>query len=105
MKSFKQFMSESVTISGNASVGTIIIGGSSEDSGKIGESFVADILWKGNIHRLQLESDYIPTKRDLSEKLQSQYPGAVVHNIYPTEQDTVKVIQSKRYHPAKLEWI
>ena len=98
-------MSESVNISGNASVGTIIIGGSSEDSKKIGESFVADILWRGNIHRLQLESDYIPTRRDLSEKLQAQYPGSVVHNIYPTEEESIKVVNSKRYHPAKLEWI
>jgi hypothetical protein len=55
---------------------------------------------------MELTSEYgIPSKRDLGEQLQSQYPGAVVHQIYPIEEKNCNIKNVKRYHPSKLEWI
>lgn len=108
MKSFNQFLSESVNISGNASVGTIIIGGSTPEPESVGESFLADIMWQGSIYRIEMVSENgLPSKNQLAEHLQSQYPGAVVHNIYPVSesQNPYQIKDTKRYHPAKLEWI
>jgi len=108
MKTYNQFLSESVNISGNASVGTIIIGGSTPQTETFGESFLADIMWQGNIYRIEMVSQNgLPSKNQLAEHLQHQYPGAVVHQIYPiTEsQNPYKVTDTKRYHPSKLDWI
>jgi len=108
MKTYNQFLSESVNISGNASVGTIIIGGSTPQSETVGESFLADIMWQGSIYRIEMVSQNgLPTKNQLAEHLQQEYPGAVVHQIYPVteSQNPYKVTDTKRYHPAKLEWI
>jgi hypothetical protein len=110
MKSYTQFISESVNISGNASVGTIIVNGPSEqDVSPIGEQFCADFVWEGNIYRVKFNSDSnrIPTREELSEQIQGQYPGAIVHNIYPfiETNSRYKMEDIKRYHPSKLEWI
>lgn len=106
MKSFKQFLSESVNISGDFN-GNLYINSSPEpQSQSVGEEFVADILWLGNIHRLHLKTESKDlTKQQLTEKLQKQYPGSIVHNIYPIEEPNIRVTNEKRYHPAKLEWI
>jgi hypothetical protein len=47
----------------------------------------------------------IPSTRDLGEQLQSEYPGAVVHQIYPVSEKNLNIKNAKRYHPSKLEWI
>jgi hypothetical protein len=47
----------------------------------------------------------IPSKRDLGEQLQGEYPGAVVHQIYPVVEKNYNIKTTKRYHPSKLEWI
>lgn len=114
MKSFKQFqndlsksnLTESVNISGNASVGTIIIGGSSQSSSSVEESYLADVVWQGNLYRLELvaEGNRIPSRNELAEQLQDEYPGAIVHNVYQINNNNSKVVSAKRYQPEKLTW-
>ena len=104
MKSFNQFLSESITINGDFN-GTLNIGGQPE-SQQVGEEYCADILWNGNLYRLDLTTKSgIPNKRDLGEQIQGEYPGAVVQQIYPVEEKNLNIKNVKRYHPAKLEWI
>jgi hypothetical protein len=110
MKTYKQFISENVNISGNASVGTLIINGSEEQASQpVGEQFYADFMWEGNIYRIELISDSnnLPSREKLAEQIQNEYPGAIVHNIYPAlgTNNPYKVSDIKRYHPAKLDWI
>jgi|LauGreDrversion4_2_1035121.scaffolds.fasta_scaffold00089_2 hypothetical protein len=109
MKTYKQFLSENVNISGNASVGTLIINGSDSQPTPVGEQFYADFMWEGNIYRIELVSDsnVLPSREKLGEQIQNEYPGAIVHNIYPLTptQNSYKVSEVKRYHPSKLEWI
>jgi hypothetical protein len=104
MRSYKEFISESINISGDFN-GNLYVNSSPEKS-KIGEEYVADVVWNGSIYRLQIMSENgIPSKRDLGEQLQADYPGAVVHQIYPFIENNNTVVSSKRYHPGKLEWI
>ena len=104
MKSFKKFISESVNISGDFN-GNLYINSHSEQPQQVGESYVADIMWMGNIYRLDLVSESVPSKQKLAEQLQKEYPGAIVHNIYPAEEKNFDIQNVKRYHPSKLEWI
>ena len=97
-------MSESVNISGG--VNTVIVNNGEATPQNVGEEFVADIVYQGNIHRLTMVSeDGIPTKNDLTEHIQGEYPGAIVHNIYRVEQTKLNIKDDKRYHPSKLEWV
>jgi hypothetical protein len=106
MKNFKQFLSESVNIAGDFNGNLYINSSEQEPQQPVGESYVADVVWQGSIYRLELVSeDGIPSKQKLAEELQTDYPGAIVHNIYPIESKNSNVIGVKRYHPAKLEWI
>ena len=112
MKSFKQFMSESVNISGDFN-GTLIVNGSEneEQVEKVDEQnqYIADVVWMGSIYRMRLEkkeSLRLPTTQELAEQLQGEYPGAIVQRIYPIEpKPEVKIADVKRYHPGKLEWV
>lgn len=101
MKSFQQFLSESITINGDFN-GTLNVGGSSQPEPAT-ESYVADVVWEGKIYRLEIEGS-MPSKNELAEQLQGQYPGAVVHNIYPSESNTLKIKSSQRYRPERLGW-
>jgi len=101
MKSFQEFLNESVNIQ---HVDTLIIN-NSEPTQSVGESVVADVQWNGNLYRMEMTVDHSPTRKSLTEKLQSDYPGAVVHNIYPVDTSQINVKSSKRYHPAKLDWV
>jgi len=67
------------------------------------ESFLADVVWEGKIYRLQIEGK-IMSKTELAENLQSEYPGAIVHNIYPTTDSSIKIKSSQRYRPERLSW-
>jgi hypothetical protein len=104
MKSFKQFLSESVTIQGDFN-GNMYIGGSPQESQQVGESYLADVVWNGQLYRIELVSEGMPTKNGLAEQLQGEYPGAIVHNIYPVQKNNLNITSSKRYHPAKLDWV
>ena len=104
MKSFKQFMSESVNISGDFN-GNLYINSQPEEPQQVGESYVADVMWQGSIYRLELVTKSgLPTKQELGEQLQGDYPGAVVHQIYPTQQTNVNIKSAKRYQPERLSW-
>ena len=105
MKSYKEFISESINISGDFN-GTLIVGGSHQEPQK--EEFSADIVYMGNIHRISMVTENgIPTKNELTQYLQDEYPGSIVQNIYFKENSkgSIRVTDDKRYHPAKLDWI
>ena len=108
MKSFQQFLSESVTINGDFN-GTLNVSGDSVNQDiQEQEEYFADVVWMGSIYRMKLEkmeSLRLPTTQELAEQLQDEYPGVIVQRIYPVEQKpTVKIADIKRYHPGKLEW-
>ena len=100
MKSFKQFLSESVNIAGDFN-GNLYIGGSEPEVTK--ESFVADVVWEGKIYRMEVEGSMM-SKNELAEELQGEYPGAIVHNIYPSTNQVSRVKNVQRYQPEKLTW-
>jgi len=100
MKSFQQFLSESITINGDFN-GTLNVGGSQPEQSK--ESYVADVVWEGKIYRLEIEGS-IPSKNELAEQLQGEYPGAVVHNIYPSTTNSLNIKNAQRYRPESLTW-
>ena len=105
MKDFKQFISESVNIQ---HVDTLIINDSQEQDQPVAEEFSADIVYQGSIHRVSMVTENgIPTRSELAEYLQGEYPGAMVHQIYTLEQQdsSLRIKDSKRYHPAKLDWV
>lgn len=101
MKSFQQFLSESITINGDFN-GTLNIGGSSQPE-PAAESYVADVVWEGKIYRLEIEGT-MPSKNELAEQLQDEYPGAVVHQIYPTQTKNPNIKNVQRYQPERLTW-
>lgn len=105
MKSFKQFISESVNIAGDFT-GNLYINSQPESPQQVGESYLADVMWQGNLYRFEMTTKSgLPTKQELGEQLQKEYPGAIVHNIYPAEEKNFNIQTAKRYHPGKLEWI
>ncbi len=105
MKSFKQFISESVNISGDFT-GNLYINSQQPEQQQVGEGFVADVLWNGSLYRMELTTNTgIPSKQSLGEQLQTEYPGAIVHQIYPAEEKNFNIKNVQRYHPSKLEWI
>ena len=102
MKSFKQFISESINISGDFN-GNLYVNSSDTHSEPVKESFLADIVWDGKIYRLQVEGKMI-SKNELAEQIQGEYPGAIVHNIYPSTQSQIKIKNAQRYRPESLTW-
>ena len=96
-------MSESINISGDFN-GTLVINGSDLDNQPTKESFGADIMWEGKIYRLEVEGSMMD-KNALAEQLQGEYPGAIVHNIYPSQsQSSLRIKNSQRYQPERLTW-
>jgi hypothetical protein len=100
MKSFKQFLSESVNIAGDFN-GNLYMNSSQPETTK--ESFLADVVWQGRLYRMEVEGKMID-KNELAEQLQGEYPGAIVHNIYPSASNSLKVKDAQRYRPEKLSW-
>ena len=100
MKSFKEFLSESITINGDFN-GTLNVGSAQPEQAQ--ESFFADIVWEGKIYRMEVEGSMM-SKTKLAEELQSEYPGAIVHNIYPSTNQVSRVKNVQRYQPEKLTW-
>ena len=100
MKSFQQFLSESITINGDFN-GTLNVGGSQPEQAQ--ESFFADVVWEGKIYRLEIEGKML-SKNELAEQIQGEYPGAIVHQIYPGHVDTSKIKNAQRYQPERLTW-
>ena len=107
MKSFKQFLSESITINGDFN-GTLNVGGSSQEPQPQTEEFSADIVYMGNLHRISMVTESgVPSKMELTEYLQNEYPGSIVQHIYVKENSkgSIRVTDDKRYHPGKLDWV
>jgi hypothetical protein len=101
MKSFQQFISESITINGDFN-GTLNVGSSQPEEAS--ESFFADVVWEGKMYRMEVEGKEM-TRNELAEQLQDEYPGAIVHNIYPaSNQSSLKIKNTQRYQPEKLSW-
>ena len=100
MKSFEQFLTESITINGDFN-GTLNMGASQPEQAS--ESYFADVVWEGKIYRMEIEGK-MPSKTELAENLQGEYPGAVVHNIYPATQSPINIKKSQRYSPERLGW-
>lgn len=100
MKSFQQFISESINIAGDFN-GNLYMNSSQPAEAK--ESFLADVVWEGKIYRLEIEGSMM-NKNELAENLQDQYPGAIVHQIYPTTQSSVTIKNAQRYRPERLSW-
>lgn len=93
-------MSESVNISGDFN-GNLYINSSEPEVAR--ESFVADVVWEGKIYRMEIEGGMM-SKNELAEHLQREYPGAIVHNVYPAFQQTSKIKNVQRYQPERLSW-
>lgn len=101
MKSFQQFLSESINIAGDFN-GNLYIN-SPEQEVTTNESFLADVVWQGKIYRMEVEGK-IMSKNELAEQLQNEYPGAIVHNVYPNSTSSIKIKNTQRYQPEKLTW-
>ena len=68
------------------------------------ESFLADVVWEGKLYRIEVEGSMMD-KNALAEQLQGEYPGAIVHNIYPSQsQSSLRIKNTQRYQPEKLSW-
>jgi hypothetical protein len=102
MKSFRQFLSESINIAGDFN-GNLYVNSSESQSEPVGESFLADVVWQGRLYRMEVEGKMV-SKNELAEQLQGEYPGAIVHNIYPTTSNSLKVKTAQRYRPESLTW-
>jgi len=97
---------ESINVSGDFN-GNLYIGGSQPQKQEVGESYTADVMWRGNLYRMDLTSISAPTRESLGEDIQTEYPGAVVHNIYPanvSNNNTMRITGVKRYQPERLTW-
>ena len=100
MKSFQQFLQESITINGDFN-GTLTYGGVPGQQQQE-ESFSADIVWEGKIYRLEVDGPMM-SKSELAEHLLNEYPGAIIHNIYPGSSQS-RIKSAQRYRPERLGW-
>jgi hypothetical protein len=100
MKSFKKFLSESINIAGDFN-GNLYMNSSQPEQTQ--ESFFADVVWEGKMYRLEVEGAML-SKNELAEQIQGEYPGAIVHNIYPGQVNTSRIKSSQRYQPERLTW-
>ena len=68
------------------------------------ESFFADVVWEGKMYRLEVEGKMM-NKNELAEQIQGEYPGAIVHIIYPPQsQSSLRIKNTQRYQPERLTW-
>ena len=102
MKSFQQFISESINIAGDFN-GNLYMNSPTQEPDQTTESFLADVVWQGKLYRLEVEGKMLD-KNALAEQLQGEYPGAIVHNIYPTSSNSLKIKNAQRYRPESLTW-
>lgn len=102
MKSFKQFLSESINIAGDFN-GNLYMNSPAQEPETASESFFADVVWEGKMYRLEVEGKML-SKNELAEQIQGEYPGAIVHNVYPSQENTSRIKNAQRYQPERLSW-
>lgn len=102
MKSFKEFLSESINIAGDFN-GNLYMNSPTQEPEQTTESFLADIVWQGKLYRMEVEGKMLD-KNALAEQLQGEYPGAIVHNIYPVTSNSLRIKNAQRYRPESLTW-
>ena len=96
MKSFKQFLSESINIAGDFN-GTLHVHTDGKTAEPVGETYSADIIYNGELFRIDILSETgIPTHDELTWMLQEDYPGAMVQQIYPPQKPKVNITKSNR---------
>ena len=93
-------MTESVNIAGDFT-GNLYINGSQPEQAS--ESFYADVMWEGKLYRLEVEGSMM-NKNELAEQLQGEYPGAIVHQIYPSTEKSLNIKSTQRYQPERMSW-
>jgi hypothetical protein len=102
MKSYRQFISESVNIAGDFN-GNQHINNYDNLSESVDTSFLADVVWEGKLYRMEVEGEMLDRNK-LAEQLQGEYPGAIVHNVYPIIENSLKIKRAQRYQPERLSW-
>lgn len=96
MKSYKEFLSESVNIAGDFN-GTLHVHNDGKTAEPVGETYSADIIYNGELFRIDILSETgIPTHDELTWMLQEEYPGAMVQYIYPPNKPKVNITKSHR---------
>jgi hypothetical protein len=99
MKSFKNFLTESVNISGDFN-GNLYMGSAPEP---VQETYEADMEWNGELYRIQVQYEgKIPERNELTEMVQSEYPGSIIQNVYPPSGNRKVLGAKKVYHNS--EW-
>jgi hypothetical protein len=102
MKSFQQFLSEPSTLL-EISTEIFISMDLNHNQNKHKNLSLLDVVWQGKIYRMEVEGKMMD-KNELAEQLQDEYPGAIVHNVYPNTTSSVKVKNAQRYQPERLSW-
>ena len=101
-------LNENINISGDFN-GTLNFGSIPLEPKSVKEKFSADVIWEGKLYRMEFSADSknLPSKGELTSDIQEEYPGAMVHNIYPSgyvSNRSYQVTGMKRYQPEKLSW-
>ncbi len=96
MKTYKQFLNESINISGDFNGNLYVNDGGDEKS--VSETYSADIIYDGQLFRIEVisENGHIPNHGDLTWALQDEYPGAMVQQIYPPHKPKVNIASSHK---------
>jgi hypothetical protein len=96
MKSYKEFLSESVNIAGDFN-GTLHVHSDGKTAEPVGETYSADIIYNGQLFRIEVLSETgIPDYGELNWMLQEDYPGAMVQQIYPPNKPKVNITNSHK---------
>ena len=101
MKSYKQFLSESINVSGDFN-GNIYMGQSPE---AVEEKYTADMEWNGELYQIEMVYDgTIPERNQLTEMIQDEYPGAIVQNVYPVKRAGQSKVLTTKKIVHQSEW-
>ena len=96
MKSYKEFLSESVNIAGDFN-GTLHVHSDGKTAEPVGETYSADIIYNGELFRIEVLSETgVPAYDELTYMLQDDYPGAMVQQIYPPMKPKVNITRSSK---------
>lgn len=100
MKSYSEFLSESVNIKGDFN-GNLYI--NSAEQQQVEEKYTADMEYNGELYRIEMTYEgMIPDRLELTEMIQSEYPGAIIQNVYPPSGERKVLGVKKVFHDS--EW-